>query len=71
MTGPKPTAAPAEPRITGLSRYDPIAAQIIPRCTRNGRVIWTAVANMLGKDVHTVRCNYDPTYLKPVQDAKA
>lgn len=39
--------------------------QIIALCTRSdGHVAWQAVANMLGRNLHSVRAEYDRTYLR-------
>lgn len=42
---------------------------IVTRCTRDGQIAWQAVANMLGRCLHSVRSDYDPTYLK-LQDSE-
>jgi len=37
---------------------------VIARCTRNGVTSWQQVARQLGRSVDSVRCAYDPQYLK-------
>lgn len=49
--------------------FDPLAASFIATCTRNGKTSWNAVANMMGRCVHSVRSDYDPTYLKSEKPA--
>lgn len=45
---------------------------IVTRCTRDGRVVWRAVANMMGRNLHSVRAEYDPTYLRtPTSESAA
>lgn len=63
-----PAVAPSMARAPGS--FDPMAASIIERCTRNGSTRWQAVANMLGRCIHSVRADYDPTYLKPQDSEK-
>lgn len=65
MTGyrPKLVGPAAAPPIAPRA-FDPMANAIITRCTRNGRIAWQAVANMMGRCLHSVRADYDPTYLR-------
>ncbi len=64
MTGPKIMPDRDQIAATPLSRFDPLASSVIDRCSRGGRVAWQHVANMLGRNEHSVRCDYDPTYLR-------
>lgn len=66
VVGPAYAPAVSSP----LHRYDPMANNVIDRCTRNGHVAWQAVAMMLGRCAHSVRSDYDPTYLKPQDSEK-
>lgn len=40
------------------------ALAIITRCTGPGGVRWQHVAQQLGRSVHAVRAEFDPTYLR-------
>lgn len=50
----------------------PYALAIITRCTGPGGVRWQHVAQQTGRSVHSVRAEFDPTYLRderPVVEA--
>jgi hypothetical protein len=74
MTFSRPRAvgpAFAPPMAKAPGSFDPMAASIIERCTIGGNTRWQAVANMLGRCVHSVRSDYDPTYLKATTEEGA
>jgi hypothetical protein len=39
-------------------------AEVIRRCQRHGRILWSHVAQQLGLSVDQVRSRHDPEYLK-------
>lgn len=72
MTGCRPKQicqAVTPPMAKAPKSFDPVATTIIARCTVGGMTRWQAVANMLGRCLHSVRSEYDPTYLK-LQDSE-